>query len=195
MMEVVKAIQQSAELCQMLDEVAQDWREDAVIHGDLRWDNCQVLDPPSPGRPFGVTFVDWEAAGVGDACWDVGTVFSQCLVFWLLSTPLLRDRPPEAFAGLARSPLTRIRPAMRAFWRAYLRASKLETGVHGECLWRSMRYAGARLVQTAYEQMRWEIELTADMIYLLQLSLNVLHRPLEAAVQLLGIPVVSGAVR
>jgi hypothetical protein len=58
-----------------------------------------------------------------------------------------------------------------------------------------MRYAGARLVQTAYEQMRWEIELTADMIYLLQLSLNVLHRPLEAAVQLLGIPVVSGAVR
>lgn len=190
-LELIRTIQRSPELCRLLDRLAEDWREDAVIHGDVRWDNCHVIESPVRGGGFGIKFVDWETAGVGDPCLDVGTVFSQCLVFWLLSTPLTRTTPPETFARLSRFPLRSMQPAIRSFWRSYIREMKLDAAARGEWLAKSMRYAGARLVQTAYEQMQEAGRVTADVIYLLQLSLNVLERPLEAAVQLLGIPVVS----
>jgi aminoglycoside phosphotransferase (APT) family kinase protein len=179
----------------LLDEVGQDWREETVIHGDLRWDNCQVVESRSDRPRWGITIVDWEAAGIGDPCWDVGTVFSQCLVFWLLSTPLVRDTAPEDLAGLARLPLLKMQPAIRSFWQSYASEMGLDADARRDWLLRSVRYSGARLVQTACEQMQSAKDLTADILYLLQLSLNVLQRPMEAAVQLMGIPILSGDTR
>jgi len=53
---------------------------------------------------------------------------------------------------------------------------------------RSVRYAGARLVQTAYEQGQTSSLLTSNIVVLLQLALNILQRPADAAFALLGIP-------
>src|SRR5436190_18080502 len=134
MLEVIRAVQQSTELCRLLDQLAGDWRDDALIHGDLRWDNCHVAEPASDGRRMQIKFVDWETGGFGDPCWDVGTVFSQCLVFWLLSTPLTRDTPPEEFAALARFPLRKMQPALRSFWRSYARVLGLAAVARVLCL-------------------------------------------------------------
>ena len=186
-LEVAKVVQRSEDLCALLDRLNREWRESCVIHGDLRWDNCQVATSTSARHPH-VQFVDWEMGGVGDPCWDVGTVFSECLSAWLLSTPVTRESAPADFLPLARFPLRRMQPAMRAFWRSYVRRMALDDRAAAEWLCRSVQYAGARLIQTAYEGMHRHTRLTANVIYMLQLSLNVMERSSEAAAILLSIP-------
>jgi hypothetical protein len=52
---------------------------------------------------------------------------------------------------------------------------------------RAIQYAAARLVQTAFEHLQLSNELAGDVGCLLQVSLNMMMRPHEAAVFLLGI--------
>ena len=47
-LKVIEIIQGSAEFCRLLDDLQQDWRNDAFIHFDARWDNCIVLEPSAP---------------------------------------------------------------------------------------------------------------------------------------------------
>ena len=81
---------------------------------------------------------------------------------------------------------------MRRFWQAYVRQMGLEDRVAWEWLLRSVCYAAARLVQTAFEQSQGAVQLTGNALCFLQVSLNMLQRPDEAAVHLLGIPLAPG---
>jgi thiamine kinase-like enzyme len=135
-----------------------------------------------------IKLVDWELAGLGDPSWDVGTVFSEYLNLWLVGTPMTIAVSPEESPILSRYSLARMQPAIRAFWQSYVRQVELEVAKTNERLLRAVRFAGVKLVQNAYEQMQFAPRLTARAVHLLQLSFNVLKRPEEAAVQLLGVP-------
>ena len=77
-----------------------------------------------------IALVDWEMAGWGDPAWDVGSVLGE-----------------------------RLEPAVAAaFWRAYVGARRLGAADAEALLGRSLRFAGARVVQTAFESAQ---ELTA----------------------------------
>jgi Phosphotransferase enzyme family len=182
--ELVKIVQRHAEFAEELDALAREWRPQCLIHTDVKLDNCIV----PPGRRPTVKLVDWELAGAGDPCWDIGSVFSHYLSLWLLSIPITGEAPPERWPELAKYPLARIRPALDACWRAYCEALELETAEEGEVLLRSIRFAAARLLQTGVEQSQYALQLWGSTICLLQLSLNVLTRPEEAALTLLGLP-------
>jgi aminoglycoside phosphotransferase (APT) family kinase protein len=192
--ELVRAIQSSSALAALLDDLERGWRIDAVIHADLRWDNCRIVE--TTGREAArVAIVDWETAGSGDSCWDAGTFFAECLAAWLRSAPATRDSPPEAFLTLSRLPLPRMQPAIRSFWRCYASELALDAPARGDRLIRAVRYAGARLVQHAFEEVQHSTRVNAIAVYLLQLAQNVLQRPVEAAVRLLGLPLPSVADR
>jgi len=132
--------------------------------------------------------VDWELARLGDPCWDVGSVFANYLSFWLFSIPITGEDPPDRFMDLARYPLERMQPAIRSFWQSYVRTMELDAATSDDWLLCAVKYGAARLVQTAYEQMQMSIHLTGNVVCLLQLSLNILQRPREAMVHLLGLP-------
>jgi hypothetical protein len=51
-----------------------------------------------------------------------------------------------------------------------------------------MAYAAAHLLELAGEQVHSASELTGSAVSLLQVGVNVLSRPREAALELLGIP-------
>ncbi len=56
-----------------------------------------------------------------------------------------------------------------------------------EALERSVVYAAARMIQTAYEYMFYAPQITTSALYLLQLSLNILKSPREATAGLLAL--------
>src|SRR5215203_342990 len=190
--QLIKAVQSSAPLCQALDELRRGWRTEALIHCDIKWDNCVVFARPASKRMTRLKIVDWEIAGIGDPCWDMGSVFSNYLSFWLLSIPITGEAFPDRFVELARYPLESMQPAMRSFWQSYVQGLGLDAATSSEWLLRAVKYGAARLVQTAYEQMQMSIHLTGNMVCLLQLSLNILRRPQEAMVHLLGLPLEQG---
>jgi hypothetical protein len=121
----------------------------------------------------------------------VGSVFSSYLSLWLSSVPITGGEPPERFLELSRYPLDSMQPALRSFWSSYVKQMNLDLSAAARWLVKAVRYGAARLVQTAFEHMQRSNQLTGNTVCLLQLSLNVMMRPYEAAVQLLGIPLSS----
>jgi hypothetical protein len=192
-LKLVKIVQQFPEFREHLDTLRGEWKAETLIHGDLKWANCMVCRA-GVGRRKTVKLIDWEHSTVGDPCWDVGSVFNDYLSFWLLSIPITGADPPDRFLQLARYPLDKMQPSIRAFWQAYIQRMGLDAVTASEWLLLSTRYAAARLVHTAYEQGQMGYQITGNAICFLQLSLNILQHPREAAATLLGIPVEQAGI-
>jgi hypothetical protein len=188
--QVMRIIQRFPEFCRLLNELRDEWHEhgQALVHGDIKWSNIITFAPGGSKRKTGTGIVDWELARIGDPCWDTGSAFSDYLSFWLLSIPVTGEEPPDRFLELAKYPIEKMHPAIRAFWDAYRRTMALDPTQSEDWLLRSVRYAAARLVQTAYEQVQETDQLTGNAVSLLQLSFNIMQRPAAAAMRLLGIP-------
>jgi thiamine kinase-like enzyme len=184
--QLIKIIQEFPEFCELLDRLKAGWSRSCLIHGDLKWENCVVFSQGS--RQKKVKLVDWELASVGDPCWDVGSIFADYLSYWVFSMPVSGDSDPGDFVKLAQWPVTKMQPAMNAFWQAYANELRLKDAERQDRLLRSVSYAGGRLVQTAFEHLQNSSYLTGPAVCLLQLSFNMMKRAPEAAVQLLGIP-------
>jgi aminoglycoside phosphotransferase (APT) family kinase protein len=185
---LIELIQNTPDVGQHLDALRQDWQRQSLVHHDLKGENMVVYARPGSRRRTRLALVDWESARIGDAGWDAGAIFSDYLSVWLLSIPITGEAPPERFLELARYPLEAIQPAIRSFWQAYARRMGFDRATAHQALLRAVRFGAARLVQTAYEQLQLARHLNGNVVGLLQLSLNMLQRPLEASVHLLGIP-------
>lgn len=184
--ELIKIVQQSADLCSHLDQLKHEWHPQALIHQDVKWDNVIVF-ASSQGRARGVKLIDWESAVYGDPSWDIGSVFSSYLSFWLSSIPVTGRTPPERFAELARYPLGKMQAGMRSCWQAYVEQLGLDGSTANRWLLRTVRFAAARLLQAAFEAAQMSDRLTGSSVLHAQLTANMLERPRETAVHLLGI--------
>jgi hypothetical protein len=186
-LELIRALQGAPGVSALLDDLRGGWHVDAVTHRDLKSDNCVVVRNAA-GRGTGIRLVDWETAGPGDSAWDTGSVLGDYLASWLASIPITGEHPPERFAELARFPLARMRPALGRFWESYVAAARLDDLTADRALVRAARYSGARLLQTAFEQSQFSAGLNGTTACVIRVAINVLGRPHEAAVRLLGIP-------
>jgi thiamine kinase-like enzyme len=191
--QLIKIVQEFKPLGDLLDELRAGWRTETVIHSDIKWDNFLVAETVKARQAPQLKLVDWELACPGDPRWDVAAVFNDYLSTWLNSIPITGQTPPERYMELARFPLSRMQPALRAFWQEYARGLQLDSRQTEAWFLAAVRYAGARLVQTTYEQMQLSTQLTGNMICQLQLGWNIMARPAEAATTLLGIEPGEGA--
>jgi len=198
---LIRILQQFPEFGRAMDDLRNEWRLSRLIHSDIKWDNLilyrgsasaghrKITGRQSTGnRKKRFKIVDWELWTWGDPSWDVGSVFSSYLNFWLQSIPITGEDTPERLLELARYPLDAMHGAIRTFWTTYVTRMGLGRTETADELNRAVKFAAARLVQTAYEQARAASDLTGNLLCLLQVSLNMLQRPDEAALHLLGIP-------
>jgi aminoglycoside phosphotransferase (APT) family kinase protein len=180
--DLVARLQADQEMCARLDELREAATDGALVHGDLRWENCLAVAAPGSGRRTRVLLVDWELAGAGAPELDLGTVFAEYLRSWVGSIPIIDPRAPGRLVARAGHPLERMQPAMHAFWSAYRlacgRAPKLR---------RVVELAAVRLLQSAVERAQGLGTPTAHVVTLLQLADNMLAQPDHAAVNLLGL--------
>jgi aminoglycoside phosphotransferase (APT) family kinase protein len=174
---------QDAELAACLSAARQDWRPTALTHHDLRWDNILCAERSDGGA---VLFIDFEFAGAGDPCWDVGTFCSDCLSCWLHSLPLTGNAR-DIDASRARYPLEQLQLAMQALWAAWLSAMEHDADAARACRLRATRHAAVRLLQTTFERAQTLDRLPHALALHVQVSLNMLQDPDAAATHLLGL--------
>ncbi|MGD0301855.1 MAG: aminoglycoside phosphotransferase family protein [Bryobacteraceae bacterium] len=154
----VRAVRKYPEYGRALDQLRSHWRPETVIQGDWKLDNCLI-----PAARDRMRVVDWEFAGWGDPAWDLATLLQSYWNFWVLWP--------------ARYRLDEIQPALRATLAGYGQPDIAE---------RAIRFAGARMLQTAFERLDKAERMTPEAVRLMQASLNILTRPAWAAEQLLG---------
>ena len=179
-------VQEQVGIRDELGRLRQEWQSTTLVHGDIKWDNC-ILTNADSNSLASLKIVDWELADVGDQCWDVGGVFQSYLTCWLFSMPIKDGARPREFVELAPYQLKTMQPAMRAFWAAYTETSGANRGQVDQLLERSVRYAAARMIQTAYESLTFSPTITPHAVLLLQLSANILEKPGVAISELLGV--------
>jgi Ser/Thr protein kinase RdoA (MazF antagonist) len=179
--DLVARIQASEYVCERLGELSDARRGGAMVHADLRWENCLALPAPGARRRTRVLLVDWELAGRADPAVDVGSVLAEYLRVWVGSVPIVEPVDPGRLVARARHPLAAMRPAIHAFWSAYRHANPWLA------LPRVVELAAVRLLQTAVERARALNAPTAHVVTLAQLADNMLRRPDAAALGLLGL--------
>ncbi|MFD2767093.1 phosphotransferase family protein [Micromonospora eburnea] len=111
-------------------ELHEQWRPETIVHYDLRDDN--ILFPRGPGAECPVRLIDWELAGFGDPCFDVGYLVGQFLV-----DSVRRHGDAEALAAARRNA------------RTFLSAYRALAGIPDDTELRILRYAGVALLLQA----------------------------------------------
>ncbi len=184
--DLVRIVQKYGEFERAFERLRRDWRTDAVIHYDLKWDNLIVVK----GRRTSVDrliLIDWELAGAGDRRWDVGGILHEFLAGWLTSLPVTEDGPRIVSLHLEGRPISAMRPAIRRFWNTYSARMEWNDATAAEFLEESVRFAAVRLVQTSFELSQNTGDLPGAVVYFLQCGLNMLARPERAATDLFGL--------
>lgn len=185
---VVRIVQQSAVLAAHFADLSRDAGRRALIHGDVRWDNCLMRADGGAEPPRKAVLVDWELSGAGDPCRDVGGVISEFLSSWVRSLPSAPSIPAEVSVAAATTPVAGLRGALGDFWEAY-RGGGRSADEGWPFLRRAVRCSSARLVQSALESAQSASTLTCAIVYMLQLAENIVADPRRAARGLLGLPV------
>ena len=186
-LEAVRIMQSFPAFGTLIDALAEEWRPSCLVHFDVKGDN--ILLSTKRGARAG-WLIDWELAALGDPAWDVGCMFADYLGVWLWSIPITGEHPPAHYLALARIPLTKLQPALRAFWRSYRLARGLTGSAAAAFLLSATRYGAVRLIQSVHEQTREVTDLLANTICQLQLSWNILREPELACVHLLGLELI-----
>jgi hypothetical protein len=186
-LQAVRIMQSFPAFGALIEALTEEWRSSCLVHFDVKGDNI-LLSATKGARS--VWLIDWELAAFGDPAWDVGSMFADYLGVWLWSIPITGEHSPAHYLSLARVPLTRLQPGLRAFWKSY----RLVRGLTGReataFLVRATRYCAVRLIQRVHEQTREAVDLFANAICQLQLSWNILREPELACVHLLGLELI-----
>lgn len=111
-------------------ELHEQWRPDTIVHYDLRDDN--ILFPRNPDSACPVRLIDWELAGFGDPCYDLGYLVGQFLV-----NAVRRHGDGEVLRAARRNA------------RTFLNAYRTLTGISIDVELRILRYAGVALLLQA----------------------------------------------
>jgi hypothetical protein len=172
---LIRTLQQHRDAMAALDALARNWSATSPIHGDLKFDNVLMK---TSGPDTALVFVDWELVQRGDRLWDVGSVIHELLLVWVFSMPM-GGTSIEALIEQATLPLASIARVTRDMWRAY-----------GEADIRfdhALSCAGARLLQSVFEQGHDAEVMSNHSLALSQLAINLLERPNQAAASLFQI--------
>ena len=184
---VLQILQEQRDLDARLTSLRAQWRDETLIHGDVKSENVLVRAGSESDRSE-VWLLDWELAQVGDPAWDLAGVLHDFLLFWTSSMPLDPALSAEERTTQSKYPLEVIRPAIRAFWDAYRSSAALTPETASALLSRAVAFSGVRLIQVAREMSAEDVHLSALTVLLLQICANLLVSPALGQVHLYGIP-------
>jgi hypothetical protein len=181
-MQLVRLVQSTPILGEVLEELRITWRPSALIHGDVKLSN--VLLPPTRDATA-VHLVDWELARWGDPLWDIGSAWHSLLAIGLGGADWCDAADADDAAQRLGQWVAERQAYAQALWRGYAGGRDLvdsETEVR-----RTALFCAARMLQWAYELSSLHVGLSREATAAVQISMNIGSRPLDAATALFGV--------
>ena len=180
-------VRQRPEFQYHLSRIRSAWLFDSVIHYDLKWDNFLVRQ--SEGAPIGVQLIDWEFVDVGDAAWDVGSVFQSYLAQWIVDHPMSSDLSTQNYIDLVVTQMPQTFILLHAFWARYAEVMEsLQYSLQPDLV-KVIEYAGGRLLQTLFESVVGAEHLNSQALALLEISQMLVVNPVDSAKVFFGLEV------
>ena len=160
-----------------------EYEFNALIHGDMKWDNF-VVYPAGPNGEYDFKVIDWELVDLGDAAWDIACIFASYIIYVMLIPP---QAGPAAQDGRQDRTMADAGPSLRRFWQVYTESRGFSGGAAQVFLTRCLRQTGARLVVAVFEALFNRSPLTAQSDALMESARAFLWNPHQAAADILGL--------
>jgi hypothetical protein len=155
---LAEAVRSDEALRDGLAGLRREWRRDAVIHGDVRFDNA-LVEHESPSGRLRAVLVDWEHLDRGDPGWDVAGALADAVA--LDALPADGPSPDAGYRRASAEELARLAAAcvhaVRAFAEGYGEAAPPET-IDAD-LRAGVRLLPARLLNIAFLHAAWSLTL------------------------------------
>lgn len=170
----LKMIQRDELLRSNLDDLRRTWQATSLMHGDLKWNNVLIRETESIPDWY---VIDWEMVDRGDPRWDLATMIQCWWYFWILSTP------PELLTNLdelltdRRIAFDETRFSLDVLWDGYRTAVGLTESESQELKQVVARFAAARMLQTVYELLHIQDEISLSVQLMIEMSSRILENP------------------
>lgn len=171
-------------LGQAIAALNQSYDACCLTHNDLKLNNIllsldweQQLNDPNQSDSIPLRLIDWERSSWGDPAFDVGSIVTSYLSYWLGSLVVSKTIGIEAALRLAMTPLEVLQPSLLALITAYLQHFPEILERHPNFLQRVMQFAGLTLIQTILSTIQYQKSFDNTGICMLQVAKTLLCRP------------------
>lgn len=167
-----------------------------LTHNDLKLNNVllsldweQQINKLEPSDPSSIPLrlIDWERSGWGDPAFDVGSIITSYLSYWLGSLVVSKTIGIEAALRLAMIPLEELQPSLLELIEAYLQHFPEILEKYPDFLQRVMQFAGLSLIQTILSTIQYQKSFDNTGICMLQVAKTLLCRPDLAIKTIFGV--------
>jgi hypothetical protein len=163
------------------------WARDTLIHCDLKWENCLLSPIDAPLEQQKLHIIDWELADIGDAAWDVGSIFQSYLNLWITSMNPVPGATLDAIGGTASVDIDTVQQAIPVFWDSYAATSEHVRVGGRQFMVHCVRMMAARMCISAFEGSAKSATVDLRALLMVQMALNVLDNPVQAIRTLLAL--------
>ncbi len=165
-----------------------------LTHNDLKLNNIlfpldweQQVATSDSAQALSLRFIDWERSGWGDPAFDLGSIITSYLGFWLTSLVVSKTLGIDEALRLAMIPLDLLQPSLLALTNAYLANFPEILQRQPDFLQRTMQAAGLVLIQMVRSNLQHRKTFGNVGICMLQVAKTLLCRPAQAIPTIFGV--------
>jgi thiamine kinase-like enzyme len=158
-----------------------------LTHNDLKLNNILLHnDWEQASNNSTIRLIDWERSGWGDPAFDLGTIITSYLQFWLGSLVVSKSIDINESLRLAMIPIEKLQPSIAALTQAYFDNFPEILERNPNFLRRVVQFAGLGLIHRIQAMLQYEKSFGNAGICMLQVAKTLLCRPEQSILTIFG---------
>jgi hypothetical protein len=158
-----------------------------LTHNDLKLNNILLHnDWEQASNNNIIRLIDWERSGWGDPAFDLGTIITSYLQFWLGSLVVSKSVDINESLRLAMIPIEKLQPSIAALTQAYFDNFPEILERSPNFLRRVVQFAGLGLIHRIQAMLQYEKSFGNAGICMLQVAKTLLCRPEQSILTIFG---------
>lgn len=179
--QLMQLIAKNQDLPGLIQPLSSLWQPVSLLHNDAKLNNFLVGYDQEKNKVRFIRLIDWELADIGDPLWDLATVMQHYLTLWLTTDV------PEQETFFKKITLEQVQPRIQQLWNRYARQVNWPPAQRQAALLKTIRFCALKLIHTCFETTTQLSVLQPVTVKMLQVSINILKAPADAATKLFGI--------
>ncbi|GAB4177889.1 MAG: hypothetical protein Fur006_09880 [Coleofasciculaceae cyanobacterium] len=168
-------------------ELADAFEPCCLTHNDLKLNNILLHnDWEQVSNNSTIRLIDWERSGWGDPAFDLGTIITSYLQFWLSSLVVSKSIDINESLRLAMIPIEKIQPSIAALTQAYFDNFPEILERSPNFLRRVVQFSGLGLIHRIQAMLQYEKSFGNAGICMLQVAKTLLCRPEQSIQTIFG---------
>ena len=177
---VVDYLQQNESFLKLMKDNVKLYEISSLMHGDIKGVNFILQDQNNPDT---LKIIDWELSDIGDPLWDVGGFIQSLFVSQIIKNT--STAPYQTPNNLSEAQMAQSMEEIKTLWEAYAQLQKFDAATNAKALSKTIKFAGMRMIQTAFEHNMASQQMQPNVIKILQISHSLMQHTESLVAQII----------